>query len=136
MRLLAALCCFALSGLSLLAADPAPATFGYVLQADALALIIPQNGSQLLVHADFVATIDAIGIEDLFTEGNKVQSKVHTSEVLGHLKTMTGAGKPALVIEYPKTAARRTLAKKLAHENGLVWLITDRQLKTLGISGR
>jgi len=30
----------------------------------------------------------------------------------------------------------RALSKKLATKNGLVWLVTDRQLKTLGQSGK
>lgn len=99
------------------------------------ALVVPQNGSQLVAHADFLTAIDAIGIEDLFTEGNKLQPKAHTDEVLGHLKTMATAKKPVLLIEYPKTPERRKLSKKRAVENALVWLITDRQLKTLGVSG-
>ncbi len=56
--------------------------------------------------------------------------------MLGHLKQLATAKKPALLIEYPKTAERQALSKKLAEENGLVWLVTDRQLKTLGESGR
>lgn len=56
--------------------------------------------------------------------------------MLRHLKKMTGAKKPALLIEYPKTAERQALSRKLAVENGLVWLVTDRQLKTLGKSGK
>ncbi len=98
------------------------------------ALVIPQNGSQLLAHQDFLETINAIGIEDLFTNGNKLQSPADTREVLGHLKRMKQ--KPILLIEYPKTAERQALAKKLAHENNFIWLITDRQLKTLGTSGK
>jgi cysteinyl-tRNA synthetase len=100
------------------------------------AFIIPQNGSQLLAHADFLAAIDAIGIEDLFTDGNKLQPASHTREVLGDLKILSAAKKPVLLIEYPKSTARRDAVKKLARENGLVWLVTDRQLKTLGESGR
>lgn len=100
------------------------------------ALVIPQNGSQLVAHADFLEVISAIGIEDLFTNGNKVQPKSHTDEVLGHLGKLAAARKPALLIEYPKTAERQALSKKLAAANGLVWLVTDRQLKTLGVSGR
>ncbi len=124
------------------------------------ALIIPQNGSQLTAHSDFVVTISAIGIEDLFTNGNKLQSKEHTSEILDHLTIIAAAKKPSLVIEYPKNADKQQLVKKLAKEQGasviehdqkakppggvekppkvpggLVWLITDRQLKTLGVSG-
>jgi cysteinyl-tRNA synthetase, unknown class len=100
------------------------------------ALVIPQNGSQLVAHADFLEVISGIGIEDLFTNGNKVQPKAHTNEVLGHLKKLAAAKKPALLIEYPKTPERQALSRKLAAENGLVWLVTDRQLKTLGESGR
>lgn len=100
------------------------------------ALVIPQNGSQLLAHADFLTAISAIGIEDLFTHGNKLQPKSHTDEVLGHLQKMTASKKPVLLIEYPKTAERQALAKKLAAEHRLVLLVTDRQLKTLGESGR
>ena len=101
-----------------------------------VALVIPQNASQLLDHADFLETISAIGIEDLFTNGNKLQPKSHTSDVLRHLKKMTRAKKPALLIEYPKTAERQALSRKLAVENELVELVMDRQIKTLGESGR
>jgi cysteinyl-tRNA synthetase len=99
-------------------------------------VVIPQNGSQLVVHPDFLEVISAIGIEDLFTAGNKLQPKSHTNEVLGHLSKIAAAKKPALLIEYSKSAERQALTKKLAVENGLVWLVTDRQLKTLGESGR
>ena len=99
------------------------------------ALVIPQNGSQLLAQSDFVEVISAIGIEDLFTNGNKVQPKTHTKEVLSNLKKLAAAEKQVLLIEYPKSAERQTLSKKLAAENGLVWLLTDRELKTLGESG-
>jgi cysteinyl-tRNA synthetase len=100
------------------------------------ALVVPQNGSQLLAHADFRAAISGIGIEDLFTNGDQLQSKSHTREVLGHLQAMTEAQKPVLLIEYPKHTKRQEISKKLAMENGMVWLITDRQLMTLGASGR
>ena len=100
------------------------------------ALVIPQNGSQLAAHKDFVEVISAQGIEDLFTNGKKLQPASHTDEILGHLKTLASAKKPALLIEYPKTPERQVLSKKLAKENGLVWLVTDRQLKTLGESGK
>ena len=103
---------------------------------DPAALIIPQNGSQLVVEKDFVEVISAQGIENLFTNGNKLQPPSHTDEILGHLKTLALAKKPVLLIEYPKTPERKALSKKLAKENGLVWLVTDRQLQTLGESGK
>ena len=99
-------------------------------------LVIPQNGSQLVEHPDFLEIISAISIEDLFTNGNKIQPKSHTNEVLDDLRKIVSANKPALLVEYPKLQERQALTKKLAVENGLVWLITDRQLKTLGESGK
>jgi len=99
------------------------------------ALVIPQNGSQLLAHADYLAVISAISIEDLFTNGNKLQPKAHTREVLGQLQAMTAARKPVLLIEYPTSMNLQPLTKKLATEHGMIWLITDRQLTTLGESG-
>jgi len=103
---------------------------------DPVALVIPQNGSQLVVEKDFVEVISAQGIEDLFTNGKKLQTKSHRDEILSHLKLLASAKKPVLLIEYPKTRQGQALSKKLAEENGLVWLVTDRQLKTLGESGR
>ena len=100
------------------------------------ALVIPQNGSQLVADKDFVEVINAQGIEDLFTNGKELQPASHTDEILGHLKLLASAKKPVLLIEYPKTHQGQALSKKLAEENGLVWLVTDRQLKTLGESGK
>ena len=100
------------------------------------ALVIPQNGSQLVVHKDFIEVINAQGIEDLFTNGKKLQPASHTDEILGNLKLLASAKKPVLLIEYPKTRQGQALSKKLAKENGLVWLVTDRQLQTLGESGK
>lgn len=98
------------------------------------ALVIPQNGSQLLAHRDFLAAVDAIGIEDLFTEGNKRQPPSHSKYILGFLAAMREANKPVLLIEYPKNEERRSAVKTQAAQNGLVLLLTDRQLKTLGES--
>ena len=103
---------------------------------DPAALVIPQNGSQLAVQKDFVEVISAQGIEDLFTNGNKLQPTSHTDEILSHLKSLASAKKPVLLIEYPKTPEGQALSKKSAEKNGLVWLLTDRQLKTLGESGK
>lgn len=100
------------------------------------ALIIPQNGAQLLSHADFLEIISAIGIEDLFTNGDKLQSKADTNERLRYLKKAAGANKPVLLIEYPKRAERQAMVKQRAKEHGFAWLITDRQLATLGESGK
>jgi len=99
------------------------------------AIIIPQNGTQLLAHADFLAAVDAVGIEDLFTNGDKLQKAADTKYRLETLAPMLAAHKPVLDIEYPKRKERQAHAREAAAQNGLIWLVTDRQLKTLGESG-
>jgi hypothetical protein len=49
---------------------------------------------------------------------------------------MDGAKKPVPLIGYPMRPDRQELSKKLAKQSGMTWLITDRQLETLGTSGR
>ncbi len=100
------------------------------------AIVIPQNGSQLLEHPDFLSAINGIGIEDLFTEGNKLQSRSHTKEILADINFIKAAMKPVLLVEYPSNPSRIALCKKMAEINGLVLLVTDRELKTIGQSGK
>jgi endo-alpha-1,4-polygalactosaminidase (GH114 family) len=88
-----------------------------------------------LAHPDFLAAISAMGIEDLFTEGNKLQPRNHSNEILRDLKKLTASRKPVLLIEYSKTPERRAISRNRAKEISAIWLITDRQLKTLGESG-
>jgi uncharacterized protein (TIGR01370 family) len=99
------------------------------------ALVIPQNGVQLLVNADFVEAIDAVGVEDLFTNGNKLQKTADTQYILNFLVAMTAVNKPVLDIEYAKSKPAQARIRASASTNGFVWLVTDRQLKTIGTSG-
>jgi len=99
------------------------------------ALVIPQNGTQLLAHADFLGAVDAVGVEDLFTNGDKLQKTADTKYRLENLAPMLAAHKPVLDIEYPKRKERQALAREESSHHGFVWLVTDRQLRTLGESG-
>lgn len=99
------------------------------------ALVVPQNGSQLLENKDYLATITAIGIEDLFTNGNRLQGKSESNYILGFLRYVTDEYKPVLLIEYATATDLRTRVKKQARLHGFTWLLTDRNLKTLGVSG-
>ncbi len=99
------------------------------------ALVIPQNGAQLLLHDDYLTTISGIGIEDLFTNGNKPQSQSHTREVVNYTRLLGEGKKPVLLIEYPKKETLQSAVKQRSKELGMTCLITDRSLKTLGISG-
>lgn len=100
------------------------------------AWVIPQNGAQLLAHADFAATVSGLGLEDTFTDNDKLQPRAHTDYVLSFLKPLRDAGKPVLAIEYPRTEPRREQVRSRARAEGFTWLIVDRPLKTLGESGR
>lgn len=95
-------------------------------------IIIPQNGSQLLERKWFIREIDGFAVEDLFTDGNKKQDNEHTKYVLGFLKKVKEAGKPVLVIEYGTKEKAQKISRSGAKKGGLVLLITDRELKTLG----
>ena len=101
-----------------------------------VALVIPQNGTQLLANLDFLSTVDAVGVEDLFTNGDKLQKAADTKYVLECLVPLTTARKPVLDVEYARRPERRTLAQNLAAQHGFVCIVTDRQLKTLGESGK
>jgi cysteinyl-tRNA synthetase len=95
-------------------------------------MVIPQNGAQLLEQPDFVAAIDAIGVEDLFTEGNRAQPREHTEATLGFLKRISQAKKQVLVVEYGTKPKIRQRSEEGARENGFVLLMTDRELNSLG----
>ncbi|MFT5126938.1 MAG: hypothetical protein ACI8W8_000536 [Rhodothermales bacterium] len=78
-------------------------------------LVVPNNGAQLLNRPDYLKTIDAIGIEDLYA---------NRKYRLDQLAPAYAAKLPILTIEYKDKPAIRTLRPPL--------LITDRPLKTLG----
>jgi len=96
------------------------------------ALVIPQNGSALLEQDDYFAVISGIGIEDLYTNGDKKQPASDTRDVLDNLQKLFASKKPALLIEYPHKVELQAYTQKRAHEDGFVGLLTDRELQTLG----
>lgn len=98
-------------------------------------LVVPQNGSQLLEHPDYVRTISALALEDLFTRGDEAQEEEHVQYILGFAHRARMAGKPVLLTSYASTKKLQARARAGAAEHGLVLLITDRPLATLGASG-
>lgn len=97
-------------------------------------LVIPQNAAQLLTHAPYREIISAIGVEDLFVAGKKLRTEKQMSYVLRFLAELKAQGKPVLVIDYPKSETIHAGAFELASRHGFTLLLTDRQLKTLGVS--
>ena len=116
--------------------DWVKAVAAHARKTNPAALVIPQNGTQLFAHADFLGAVDAVGVEDLFTNGDKLQKAGDTKYILECLTPMISAHKPVLDIEYPKRKELQLQAKEQATQHGLIWLVTDRQLKTLGESGK
>lgn len=98
------------------------------------ALVIPQNGAQLLALPDYRQTIAGIGVEDLYNNGRKPHPASETRYTLDFLKRLKPAGKPVLVIDYAKKKSLRESARQQARQHGFVFLNTDRALKTLGVS--
>lgn len=97
-------------------------------------LVIPQNASQLLEHADYRELISAIGVEDLFVAGRKLKTEKQSRYVINFLEKLKPTGKPVLVIDYPKSEKIDTGAFELAAKHGFTLLLTDRELTTLGKS--
>lgn len=95
-------------------------------------LVFPQNGSPLLRSRGFRQAISGIGIEDLFTEGNRAQPAGHVNGILADLALLQAQGKPVLLIEYGTREAARERSRVGAAANGLSLLLTDRNLTTLG----
>lgn len=112
-------------------------TIGERLRRDSpTRLLVPQNGSQLIADESYLKIVSAIGMEDVFTNGNKKQKPAETKPRIQHVKPLIAAGKPVLLIEYPKKQALRDEVMAGARSNGFVSLLTDRALKTLGESGK
>lgn len=100
------------------------------------ALVIPQNGEALLAIPTFLNTVSGIGVEDLFTDTNQLQLRSEINYRRSFLQRLTTRNKPVLDIEYPTLTSRKAFVREQAHAAGITWLITDRNLRTFGTSGR
>lgn len=94
-------------------------------------LIVPQNGPQLLAKARYRKTISAIGVEDLFTDGNRRQQRGELAYRLGFLKKLKRS-KPVFVIEYGTKRIARQVSVDGASSHGYPLLLTNRELSKLG----
>lgn len=98
-------------------------------------ILVAQNASQLVVDQAYRTVIDGVGLEDLFTNGNRRQKPAEIRSRLDDVALLINDRKPVLVIEYPKNVELQDEAIQKACEAKMVWLVTDRNLKTLGRSG-
>lgn len=99
-------------------------------------LVIPQNAPQLLEDAGYRRLISAIGVEDLLVKGSRLSTDKETLHTLGFLKKLSDEGKPVLLIDYPASRKIEAAAFERAAALGYVLLLTDRELASLGKSGR
>ena len=99
-------------------------------------LIIAQNGPQLVDKAGYADTIDAIGVEDLFSDGTKVQPSDETQHRLKYLEAFRSLGKPVLLIEYAQSKSLRLRVVAKASEVRMPVLLTVRDLSAMGTAPR
>ena len=97
-------------------------------------LIVPQNGLPLLTNDEYLASVDAILVENLFTKAISPQKQEIISHNLIFLNKVKMANKPVLVVEYATTNLFPVCING-AKENGFILLLTDPQLNILGDSG-
>jgi cysteinyl-tRNA synthetase len=102
-------------------------------------LVIPQNGSRLIVELDeleaesYLAAIDAIGAEDTFFCGDLAEDNpLHVQQdVLNHLKRFQAAGKPVLAVEYLRNRRKARRFVNMARRYGFVPYVARRELDRL-----
>ena len=99
-------------------------------------IIVPQNGSELLNYPEYTGVIDAIGIEDLYTDGNRKQDTEHTEKIQKNLDNLKGKNKPVFVTEYASRKKYTDYAAERNKENSFILLFTGRALDKAGSNTR
>lgn len=94
--------------------------------------IVPQNATQLLEKPSYSAMISAVGVEDLFTDDNRIQSTKESRERCAFLEPFLSTGKPVFVIEYASREKPLQHAIREARAKKFSLLVTDRELRRLG----
>jgi len=94
-------------------------------------LIIPQNGESLLANPDYLAAIDAIGKEDLFTDGSRATPAADLAWSQSFLDIAEAAGKPVFSIEYMKSPDMIAEYVQLSYANGYTPYVGPRDLDSL-----
>ena len=84
---------------------------------------------------EYRRTIDGIGVEDLYTDGEKPVATETLQTNLSLLENLRRESKPVVVIEYCRNKTLRQRSADSARRQGFVLLITDREMKSLGVSG-
>ena len=104
----------------------------FAKQRSARFIVIQQNAQALFEDSDYMARLDGIGAEDVFTNGKRQQKEREINETIGYLKKAQAKGLIVVLVDYPKDANLQQFVCKNAMKNGLDVLITNRGLTKLG----
>ena len=104
----------------------------FAKQRSARFIVIQQNAQALFEDSDYMARLDGIGAEDVFTNGKRPQKEREINETIGYLKKAQAKGLIVVLVDYPKDADLQQLVHNNAMKNGLDVLITNRGLTKLG----
>ncbi len=94
-------------------------------------LVVPQNGEELLAHADYRAVIDAVAKEDLLFGVNGEEIANSASDVVRSAEFLDRAraeGRPVFVVEYLASADKRLKAATEAARLGYILQFAHRDL--------
>jgi hypothetical protein len=99
-------------------------------------MVIPQNGDKLIFDPRLLRAIDGMSREDLLygeTALGERNALNNIAESVARLNMVAGAGKPVLVVEYPRG---RELAGEIMDEIqkfGFIGYVTSRELNDLSL---
>ena len=92
-----------------------------------------QNGEALLADRALLDAIDGLTVEDLFSNGKKMQSSGEIRGRIRYIRLAQQAGKTCFAVEYLPAGGKKAV-RDLAARFQLDLLVTDRALKTPGRS--
>ncbi|MBL8565924.1 MAG: endo alpha-1,4 polygalactosaminidase [Hyphomicrobiaceae bacterium] len=102
-------------------------------------IVILQNAEELLVHADMIASIDAIAKEDLYygvDHSEKSNDAEMVRSTVAHLRRARAAGRPVFFVDYVASKAKSADAARRGRTEGFIPYFAPRDLGRLWLPGR
>ena len=95
-------------------------------------MVIQQNAQALFEDSDYMALLDGIGAEDVFSNGKRAHKESKINRTLGYLKKAQAKGLTVVLVDYPKDKNLQQFVRTQAAKCGMDVLITDVELTKLG----
>ena len=95
-------------------------------------MVIQQNAQSLFEDNDYMARLDGIGAEDVFSNGKRPQKESKINKTVAYLKKAQTKGLIVVLVDYPKDAKLQQFVRAQAAKCGMDVLITDIELTKLG----